>query len=73
MEQLSSRAPLHAFHLLVVDYEDRLQDVDSIPNVSIAGLTRHIDKPSHRLWEGNDQAWDKVLAPFAFAPTRLVT
>jgi hypothetical protein len=70
MEQLSARSPLHAFHLLVVDYEDKIQSVDNLPDVSIAGLTRHIDKPAHRLWEGNDEAWDKVLAPFSFASTR---
>jgi hypothetical protein len=62
---LSARSPGHRFRILFVGREGQAHDLHGLEGMSVGRLPEAIDKPADRIWEGDDRAWDTVLAPFS--------
>lgn len=64
---LEARSPEHRVHLLLVPHEDQQQiDLSALaPQVTVTAVRPQVvDKAQVMVWEGDDAAWDKALAPF---------
>jgi hypothetical protein len=67
LELLRAKSPDHKFHLLLVGSEGDKADYSSLDGlVTKAFRKSDPEKPPNRDWEGNDDAWDLVLAPYRF-------
>lgn len=67
---LRGRSPDHRFHILFTAYPGTEQDLSALKGlVSTGPRSREHPKPAGREWEGDDAAWDALLAPFTLHPT----
>jgi hypothetical protein len=66
VELLGGASPDHRFHVLFVGHEHEDNDLSALSGlVSKAYRPSVSGKPANREWEGDDEAWDQALAPFA--------
>lgn len=62
---LKAANPDHAFKILFVDIEGSDQWLNALEGLVYRGwLPEQADKPAGREWEGDDQRWASILAPF---------
>jgi len=64
MALLQQGSPDHRFEILFVDTEGAVNQVLNDPKIHKGWLPPGCAKSSERQWEGQDEAWDKVLNPF---------